>query len=244
MLDEAVRSLSDAVHDAGRACWQELGIIEPTVLQLAQFQATLYDAFDSVAHQATEAVTALHEKQREEAKSKMKQQALWHSMKIDTMRTAGQVALEQKAAEMAAEHNRRLEARMAALNAGSDDLLNEANIKVEELSQQLRLMERQNSTLEQNLDTSKKLAAGAQRQASKSNERAATLEAEAHEVREMLRTALASLNSANSDKQRLAAEKESIGEQVSELLRAIDELKEQQRQKEVNAQERVRATIC
>lgn len=130
----------------------------------------------SCAREAAKACNILFEGETAASRGKIRQLEVSHKLKIETLRTAGQVSLGNQAAEMQAAHSRALEAQIASMAAGNDDddalnaALNEAHAESAKLRREVDALRAKMKKLDEAVAGSKKVVEALQRDLGKAED--------------------------------------------------------------------------
>ena len=129
------------IEAAARAAQSKLrGVLDPAGggdLLDGRLWDGVTEALSQLTKAAVEQARQLWEFDTEMARKSLRQSKTTYDMKLQVSRTAGQVSLQNQAAEMQAAHNRMLEARVSEISNDGDSALEDAHKQMEALSRKL-----------------------------------------------------------------------------------------------------------
>jgi hypothetical protein len=158
-LQEELRRCTENVLDAVRKSTFE----EPT--DADELERKVSDAFAAVGRVASDAGSTLQHTDTNVARRQLKTSSRVMAMKMETVRAAATVQLNNQKAELDAEHHRTLETRVMQVSTEEGTLLAEAHQKQEELQLQLDGLRAASKATQETLRTATKLQKAAERKA-------------------------------------------------------------------------------
>ena len=178
----------------------------------------LQGTFERLLRRIHDAGKDLQDKDKDISRKMLKAQSVTHQLKLETARTASEVAINNQKAEMEATHHRALELKVQEIDDSQGDLLKEAHEKQEELQKQLNGLTIQNQSTTETLKTTQKLLRAEEGKVKK-------LEKDCVKWEEDAKQATAQLNNALRDLEGFKDENKSLGERINDLVRAFEDAK-------------------
>ena len=182
----------------------------------AEFSKMVADQFTNMIRNLMEAGTELQQAGSDVARKQLRTQHLMNQLKLETSRTASEVAITNQKAELEASHHRALEEKVNQLSSNEGAVLAEAHGKIEELQQRLNGLTSANKATEETLVTTQKLHRAAEGSLERANAQVTKLKADEAEAKQQLSEALKDLKITTNEKQ-------TLGEKVQELVAAFEE---------------------
>lgn len=175
----------------------------------------------------SEAGCTLQEAHVDLARKRLKAQAVTFALKLETSRTAGDVALTNQKAENDAVHEKQMQTRIRELTSSEGSLLEEARAMQDELQQKLDAANINAKSLDEALSTMQKKFNSAEERAGKVEEHAAKIKEESDAAQTALRDALKDLEGTRNENQSLGGQIKEMVDAYNEAIRSQQALREQ-----------------
>lgn len=123
---------------------------------LEEFEYALASSFDRVSATTLEKVDQFADEEAKAVRKAVKQAAIDNGLKLERVRTASNVSLKNQQAELQAEFDRTLEAKILSLSEGGDAVLREATKRLQDASEELAELKTKHSSQEEQLKMARK----------------------------------------------------------------------------------------
>lgn len=187
-----------------------------------QLAPLVKDVFAGMLRAVTEAAEDLQQADSEAARKQLKTQQLLSSLKLETARTASEVALTNTKMELEAQHHRALEEKLQAMSNDEGSALKEAHAKLEECEAKLNSAEMKCKTNEEGMRSIGKLLDASEAKVRRLTAELESSQSQTAKVVEDLVETKQQLDEARRDLQNAAQDRATVGEKMGELGAAFE----------------------